>query len=362
MKFQVSPRLAFFSLSLGALLSATVWAADETSRRPDDDSARQLASDCPELGEGSPASCASSPQGWFYASTPDAAEELAVAAREASELFRRHFGRPASRGAVVAGGSAGVRPAWRETLSTAGASWALPWLDADDRRRFIEDGVRKQIAAQLGDADPSLIDAAVAQALAKAKPSGRDADATLRGGLRHEIGHLLLIQAFWPDSSGGGSHYGGPGPDWLDEVAAVLMEDPSLTASRRSRLRNLAGDDARGAALLPLADFFVATHPLAGYSERLRPTDGGSTLTVLRGEEAQALSGRGIAFYVQARAVADFLIESGGEADVFGSIAQALSSGRDMDAWLALRGRDYGLPDSVEGLQRQWRSWLAQRL
>ena len=60
------------------------------------------------------------------------------------------------------------------------------------------------------------------------------------GVLPHEIGHGWYVELFWPgavqDRSG---HYGGPGPDWLDETAAILMETEAFAADRRRQFEQI---------------------------------------------------------------------------------------------------------------------------
>lgn len=52
----------------------------------------------------------------------------------------------------------------------------------------------------------------------------------------------MVTQAFWPtkdQGEAGVSHYGGPGPDWLDEMAAILSEDAPTTDRRRAQMNLL---------------------------------------------------------------------------------------------------------------------------
>lgn len=320
------------------------------------------AGDCPVLPDIT-AACVSTPQGWFYARTSTDAEELARAAAEASVLFTQYFARPAPRGAVLSTGTtATITPSQNAALEAQGAQWVLPWLDAADRRALQESKVREQVRKQLGEAaTPEVVEATVTQALSQAAKPGAEGDTTSHSALRHEIGHMLLTRAFWPRTSGdartGHRGYGGDGPDWLDETAAVLMEDAAMTAGRRSRLPELA---IRTDGLMPLATFFAAQHPLlaalAGTGEI--DSEGGNGVRVLQGEEAQRLAKRGRDFYTQARAFADFLIATSGDPQVFASIAGTLASGHDMADWLRMHGKAYHLPASVEALQDRWQEWV----
>ncbi|MFT3763513.1 MAG: hypothetical protein QM761_13100 [Pseudoxanthomonas sp.] len=323
------------------------------------------AGDCPALDTTATA-CVASAQGWFYAASEAEAADMAEAARQAAALFERHFQRPAVRGAVVSIGSGNaVSAAQKQALQAQGAAWVLPWIGPHDKRRLAEAQVRRQVEAQLGaTADAAVVQATVAQALAKLP----DGDGATNSALRHEIGHLLLIHAFptaHDDATAAGNahDYGGGLPDWLDETAAVLMEDAAMTERRRARLqRTLACGN--GDRLPPLARFFVMDHPLSSVArERLAgaaaSSEGGSRVLMLSGEQGRELASRGIDFYVQSRALADFLTEaSGGDATIFAGIARTLAAGGDMDAWLADEGVRRGLPGDLAALQDAWQAWL----
>lgn len=325
---------------------------------------------CPALPGDPPGTCLATPAGWFYARTEQDAERLAADAARAGDAFRRHFGRAPAPGAVLAVGTSGrIDHAQRRVLREAGARWLLPWLDPDEQQALRRQHLRSAIARQLGGlATGERIEQAVAEALSAA--AGQAATTTVdRGALRHEIGHLLLIAGFWPDAlsgsaADGGRHYGGPGPDWLDEVAAVLLEDPGLVGIRRAAFR-----EARDrAALPPLEQFLGGDHPLRAWAldqsagTAAASTGGGSEglVRVVGGEEARALADRGGHFYAQARGFADFLQARGGEA-VFGVIASALAGGQAFEAWLADSGPDHGLPASLNALQDRWEDWLDDR-
>ena len=319
-------------------------------------------SDCPVLPDVTPGHCIATAEGWFYADSVAAAEQLAEDARETGRRFRRYFAVEPPQGAILAQHRLGT--AQIEALRAAGAQWVLPWLDAAERQRLMEAGVRRAVVQQLGEAaDERIVAQAVAQALAQRTQASVD-DA--RGALRHEIGHMLLIHAYWPQArSRGNGQYGGPGPDWLDEAAAVLMENEGLTERRRMQLRALIDGNADSAGLLSLPAFLTAPHPLAAIARDL--TDGaagpdGASVTVLSGDDrARELAGLGAAFYVQSRAFADFLIETTGDEAVLGSIAGWIADGGTIDGWLTGRGAGQGLGATVEAMERQWLDWLSAR-
>lgn len=335
------------------------------------------AGDCPQPVELTTYTCVANATGWFYAQDADDAATLAEDTRIAGELFTRHFGRPPPFGTIVAGGvnAHGVLPVSAvDALRAAGADWVLPWLTADDRQQLVQTQVTKQLRAQRPDASDEQLAALLAQAMAQL-PSTASRESVDHGALRHEIGHLLLIATFWPDRTRTSSgHYGGPGPDWLDEVAAVLMETPALADSRRRALTELASanrdrddgedqgatnDNARSAGLLSLTDFFASSHPLADIDRHLgssRPE--GTSVRHITGDLARRLAAQGAWYYAQARGAADFLISETGDDRVFGAIARSLANGDGMDDWLQREGAGFGLPSSMAALESRWQIYL----
>lgn len=318
---------------------------------------------CPQLPNHPGLACASTSQGWFYAGDADTAADIAADAAQAAGDFERYFGRPAQRGAVVAAGSSAVPDATTfDMLRQAGARWALPWLDEQERREVQRSVVERTLREQMPEADDARIAAMLEQALPSAPPAS--GDSTDRSALRHEIGHMLLIRAFWPDNGedDGGERpfqYGGPGPDWLDEAAAVLMEGPAMAARR---LDMLASDEA-GTHLQPLPDFLAAAHPMLEQLDAARAgsTGNGPSITIASGEEAQRMADGAQWFYTQARAFAGFLIETSDRPGVLGEVAAHIAAGGDMEGWLAGHGAAHGLPESLPALDLAWKEWLAGR-
>lgn len=313
---------------------------------------------CPVLADMPTLDCAASPQGWFYAASPDAATQMAEDAALAAQSFTTYFGRSAPRGALIAAGAGhAISDADRHTLTSAGAVWQLPWLDADGRRALQRSAVERQLRARMPDLDEAQLQARIDAALAAS--TATPDNAVDRSSLRHEIGHMLLIRSFWPVSetatSTASAHYGGTGPDWLDELAAVLMESNTMADARRAKLRA----PEASAHLKPIPAFFAMPHPMAVRMAEL--TAMGPGAHVISGPEAQRLAGDATWFYAQARGVADFLLASGDDPAVFGSIAAFLADGGDMDGWLAAHGAQYGLPASIAALDAAWTQWLAAR-
>lgn len=313
--------------------------------------------DCPILADTPTLDCVASAQGWFYAASPEAATQMAEDAALAAQSFTTYFGRSAPRGALIAAGAGqAISDADRHALTNAGAVWQLPWLDADGRRALQRSAVERQLRARMPDLDDAQRQARIDAALPAPAAATPD-NAVDRSSLRHEVGHMLLIRSFWPVSEPAApttsAHYGGPGPDWLDELAAVLMESDTMTDARREKLRA----PEASAHLKKLATFFAMPHPMAVRMAEL--TAMGPGAHVISGPEAQRLAGDAAWFYAQARSVADFLLASGDDPAVFGSIAAFLADGGDMDGWLAAHGAQYGLPTTIAALDTAWTQWRA---
>jgi len=172
---------------------------------------------------------------------------------------------------------------------------------------------------------------------------------------------MLLMRTFWPaprDASAASPHYGGPGPDRLDELAAVLMESDAMADRRRALL---ATSEAQAQAhLQPMPTFLAQSHPMAAQIPALQAEAAQSgNVRVISGEAAQRLEADARWLYAQARGVADVLLASGDDPAVFGSMAAFLADGGDMDGWLAAHGAQYGLPSSIDGLDAAWTQWRA---
>ncbi|MDR7194059.1 hypothetical protein [Luteimonas terrae] len=316
------------------------------------------AGDCPATLQLHELSCVATAQGWFHAANPATARQIAEDAALAASSFETYFGRPAPRGAVIAGEQGRAIPDdIGQALAAVGAAWQIPWLDAADRRAVQRSALERQLRASMPGADEAQLQARIDATLPSA--SAPPDTATDRSALRHEIGHMLLIRAFWDapatDASRSAGHYGGPGPDWLDELAAVLMESQAMTGDRRAKLHS----PEAAAHMQPLATFFDMAHPMVARMSELASRGPGAH--VISGAEAQRLTGDAGWFYVQARGVADFLLDTSDDPAVFGRIAAFLADGGDMAGWLAAHGAQTGLPASITELDAVWTQWLAAR-
>ena len=269
-----------------------------------------------------------------------------------------------------------------QDLSDAGYSvilpWFLPWQREARIRSAIEAGVRGQTAG-LGLSE-DRIQAMIAQGAAAAGLSNDDDDGEPRdlvaGGAMHELGHLWLIHAYdWPTSSDDRNFYGvETAPDWMDEVAAVLLENDGLTAGRRNHLRSVLNGEDRG-EIVPLNIYFSIDHPLLNATSRRAETmraaaEAGARgqqtqVLVLSGEEAdEMLAGADgmdpTLFYSQSRGFIDYVgARSGGE-QYFVDAALAVLDGQVFAEWHEANAARYSLPVAMDMLEADWRSWLTQ--
>ena len=320
---------------------------------------------CADLSLPAFPACERTRSGIIFAATATEAKAAASAAEQGEASFSRHVA-PVSAYAVLVGKDVAEATA---ALRRSGYKVILPWLNADARHQALEDSIRRATEARLraqGLSDDK-VQAGVAQALAQVQgQQQRDRLLTSYSAVAHELGHLWLMEAFWGNrkpNPGGAGHYGGPGPDWLDEAVAIAMEDEVLTAPRRQRFRDLwAGRVPEG--VKSLAGFFAMDHPLKGVGSLVRSSGaqpGSSGVMVLTGEEVQKKLGvtadAGPNFYAQARAVADFLIERSGNPKILGEISADLARGRTMEQWVAANGRRNKLGKSMRDLEKEWRRW-----
>lgn len=319
---------------------------------------------CPSLPKLTDLQCVSNQAGFFYAEKPTDAEGMASDGLKAWQEFQTYFGQKAPSGSVVSiGTSSSMGQEAKNALKEAGSSWTLPWLDNQDRARFIQNSIKKQVAEQMKGQPQAVIDAAVASAM-KQVGNQTSRSNTQKGALKHEMGHLMFVKAFWPKktSTKGDIHYGGPAPDWLDEAAAILLENDELTKGRRKHLPELIEQQS----LVPLAQLFSMDHPMKksrGLLRQLSNKGGkkGTSITVLQGEEAKKLAGDAGNFYTQTRGFIDFVLETSEQPLIFADITQYIADGKDMSDWLKERGETFKLANNIHDLQAQWDVWLKEK-
>jgi hypothetical protein len=328
---------------------------------------------CPQALKAVPAmtQCRETAAGAIIGTDAAAVQAAAIGAGEGEARFRVYFNRAVPSYVV----SFTTDPAIFGPLREAGFKIVQPWLDAQTKAAAMDQSLRRGVlkAVEGKNMTPEQIDALVEQARSKlpqvsaVKDQDNDTSA-----LAHELGHQWFMEAFWPSRKVGKSgHYGGPAPDWMDELAAVLHESDQMAADRRRQFgavylqqpsrKFLA--DVEADEITNLETFLTREHPAnrgaRAAVERMKQETGKSSgVLVMTGAEAEALSRDGVMFYLQSRVFADFVIERTGNARVFAEIAAADAQGLKFPAWLAKNGRRLNLASSVAQLQKQWEAWL----
>ena len=295
------------------------------------------------------------------------ADPILSTAQDGAVAFMRYFGVENAPIAIVPGGE--VKPAMQEGLKAAGYALSLPWISAADKQLLVQSNIRRQVMEQTKDMPAEQQEVILRMALAK---SGADASepgdmsATEQGALTHELGHFWFMAAFKParDETDGRHGYGGWAPDWLDETAAILLENETLTKSRRKAFKKMPAE-----AFYPLNEFLTMEHPSLKSAQALKEKFGnktgstGSRAIVLSGEDAQAFlnaSGKSdpANFYTQTRGFADYVLEATGDERIFAKLAAHLGGGGTVESWLSSTD---GLADTMEGLNRDWAAYLTAR-
>ncbi len=301
---------------------------------------------------------------------PDIASPILSSSQEGAAAFARYFGAEVSPIAIVPGGV--ITKDMSAKLKRNGFDRSLPWISAADKQVLAAQSVRRQVLEQTKGLPPEQQAAIIKMALAKVSGGDNQASSNMsaseKGALTHELGHLWFIAAFQPRIDTGvrpkGHGYGGWAPDWLDETAAVLLENEALTETRRAAFASIPKAD-----LYPLQSFLTMEHPALKSAQSLKEKMGGklgqgeSRAIVLSGKEAEAFleaskAGDPGVFYTQVRGFADFIISETGDERIFAKLAQELASGGSLETWLAAAG---GLPLTLTALEAKWDERLKAR-
>ncbi|SPU44488.1 Uncharacterised protein [Brevundimonas diminuta] len=343
-------------LALVLLLTSTT-----PSPVPDSMCARALRA-APDL------SCAAADHGVALAASPAEAERLASYARAGEARFSTRFDRDIAPYVVV---STPPLPD-RAALNAAGFSHILPWPAPrafdEAARRSIEQGARRFAASQ--NMSPAQTEEVVARALSQI-PDAKAQAALDAGMVPHELGHLWFTAAFWPERAAADAaprHYGGPGPDWLDEAAAVILENEPTAAQRRDHFRALMKGEAVPAVgpingraiLLDLPGLLAREHPGLARAVAVAPelaVKGGVGVSFTPAGAGPRPAALERVFYIQTRVFADYLIQTSGRPTILAEIAQAMADGRSFEDWLASDGAAHGLPSTLSALSDGWRDY-----
>ena len=179
-----------------------------------------------------------------------------------------------------------------------------------------------------------------------------DMEQKQRGFVPHELGHQWFKQVFWRNSPLPLDGYGSAAPDWLDEAAAILMEDEETTRYRRLefwRLWGRAGSTESVASrgqLSDLSQMLARRHPAMVLEASSGP--------ILVPDQDPTDS-----FYSQIRLFLDYLIERTGDPAILVPLTEALAGGIAFETWLSTNTA--GLPSSVEAMQEAWSAWLREQ-
>lgn len=247
----------------------------------------------------------------------------------------------------------------------------LPWIDNETKAAMLRDNIVAQVEAQTASLPEAQRAAVVQQALAKAEGAApAHADPEMEdGAIAHEIGHLLFNRYFdgpERESADRSARYGTSAPDWLDETAAVALENDAQTRSRYAAARDAYNADGTVLAF-PLDTYLSMDHPLLQSAQALKTLERGSTGAVmLSGDEAtaflEASGGKPAAFYRQTRMFIDYLMETSGDPRILYAIAEAYRNGGDLSGWLARSGGENGLPTTLNALETEFEAWAKAKL
>jgi hypothetical protein len=320
--------------------------------------------------------CAGTSAGVAIATDMERADRLSRLGEAGEVRFKTYFGRDTPPYVVLENSGLASELDPKAALEAAGFERVLVWFSQEDHVRQIAAATRAsaEAAARRQGLDGARVADIADRAVAARRPGRLTLDSREAQVVPHELGHGWFVKAFWPDyQPAAQDHYGGPGPDWLDEVAAMLMEDGDGAEDRRKVFRDVYQGRGSGAlASFPVADlidlprFLSREHP-AQIRPDLRPTgtspEGVVTMRVIDSTDQGALSRalEAALYYPQGRMFADFLLDRTGDPLVFKEIAEGLAQGQSFEDWLAAQGPARRLPESMAELDAAWRMWLAAR-
>lgn len=295
----------------------------------------------PEAG-----ACVAGTNGVALAADEAAARALLNEAQIAEQRFRDTFGREPARYAVFGfddlASPRTAGPALRKLGFRAVLPLPSPALIERQRSEMMS---RLQPAA--GGGAPRIV-----------RREGSPGGGEPRGEnlIPHELGHQWYSAAFWSDAPAPTTpRYGSAAPDWLDEAAAMLMENEAGARGYHQIVADGRSADAARAATVPpeiaLAELTRMTHPAMANMPTGGAADGGPIL----------VRGRPSLFYPQVRVFVDYLAERSGKPSILAVVSQGLRDGITFDAWLGSNGSKLGLPTSMAAMQTDWDAWLDRR-
>jgi len=185
---------------------------------------------------------------------------------------------------------------------------------------------------------------------------------------------LFFIRTFWPGDNIDVSEinpdevdrYGGPAPDWLDEMAAVLMENEPLTETRNSILTRRT-EGLSEFSLWGFESYFQMIHPVFEQAKdiiraRQRSAEGraqGGVVILTAADIPKREDGRNpVMFYAQSRGFANYMIEKTGNERIFADIASHIADGGSMEGWLKNADEQYEIAGTISALEADFNNWL----
>lgn len=323
-------------------------------------------------------SCVATEHGVAVADTPEEAERLASYARTGEARFKANFGSDVPSYAVVASPPTPNR----STIRAAGFEHVLAWPSGAAFERATREGVERAargFAASQG-MTAEQADQVVATAIAN-QPDARFRAAMDASMVPHELGHLWYTSTFWPEDrgyvEGSRPHYGGPGPDWLDEAAGIVMEEQTTADQRRNDFRSLMRGETVASLgrvdgrpiLLDVIRLVSRQHP--GLEAGMQPSPQAAASARANGGVGVSYTPAGAGpaarpgamvnvFYIQTRVFTDYLIQKSGRSDIIAVITRAVAAGGTFEAWLARDGAALGLPATLADLQSDWQRYAEQ--
>jgi hypothetical protein len=326
---------------------------------------------CAAAAKGLPAikACVETAHGVALADNAGEAAALAEYGRAAEARFEKHFGRKPAPYALLTSESEADLAALKPHGYKTSYRWPTDAQYDESTLASLKSGIAKMVAERglSKEQADGLYNRAV-DSHARRMESG-ERNRTRGGVIPHQIGHASLTYAFWPQADGtdGNVHSAGPAPDWLDEIAALLVEDDARAAERREQFKG--GYKATGfdpvsmllssAQLMNLTDLLTKPNPSAANG----PGNSPMPMMMVRvgsGGPPPPMA-EGVAFGLKAQMFADYLIERTGRPAVFGNIAAAFSQNQSMDQWLGGEGKAFGLPGDVAALEADWKAWLLKK-
>jgi len=269
--------------------------------------------------------------------------------------------------AVIDGNGGEKDAAVHLALQQMGYTIILDWLSPAAVQKQMEQSVAQAVRDRMFAAgvSGSKLEQIVANAVAGVAGQTSPTAVAQRDSVvvPHELAHKWLVNAFWLGVSPSGASYGGPGPDWLDEMVAVLAEPDHSLTERREQFWTIYRSDVsagRKSGFDRLSEFLAADHPMAGKMAASGVGGAGFSVRVVDSSDPSLNGVNPGHYYLNALIFHDFLGEQGLPAVGLHHLIATISAGHSLDDWLANNGPEHGLPDTLPALEVRWVNWLQE--